>query len=144
MKALILQNKVVQIEANEFPVHPALQWVEIPEDSAIEVRWIYTGSSFIPPPPLAPGTGGAGGSGVGGDMNIGGRGGDGVIGGPGGDGIGNGLNIGGVGGNSVHPVAQPKVTPAQQQPWWRSIGAFAVGIATIIGTLIAVIQWLGD
>jgi len=52
MKALIFDGKVVQIEADEFPVSPALEWVDItgvmPQP---EVGWAYNGVAFIQPPP---------------------------------------------------------------------------------------------
>ena len=53
MKALILNGKVVQIEAAEFPVAPALTWVDITGITpAPEVRWFYDGRDFTAP--LAP------------------------------------------------------------------------------------------
>jgi len=50
MKALIFEDKIVQIEADEFPVASALEWVDIagltPQP---EVGWSYDGVSFAPP-----------------------------------------------------------------------------------------------
>ena len=51
MKALIFENKVVQIAAQEFPVAPALQWIDItgltPQP---EVGWSFDGATFAGPP----------------------------------------------------------------------------------------------
>ncbi len=119
MKALILRNQVVQVTDTAFPVHPELHWIDIPPGVPVAAGWIYTGSSFVEPPPMAPGTGGAGGSGIGGDINIGGDGGSGMIGGRGGDGIGPGLNIGGRGGVAIGS-AQSFPAPAAKTPWWKT------------------------
>ncbi len=52
MKALIFDGKVVQIGAAEFPVAPALQWIDISGVSpAPDVGWSYDGATFTPPPP---------------------------------------------------------------------------------------------
>lgn len=50
MKALLLNNKVVQIEAEEFPVAPILMWVECPDNC--QVGWIYNPQTqeFAPEP----------------------------------------------------------------------------------------------
>jgi len=141
VKALILRNKVVQVAAAEFPVHPELSWVDVPANIPVQPGWIYTGSNFVEPPPIALGTGGAGGSGIGGDVNIGGRGGDGFIGGAGGDGIGDGVNIGGRGGNAmVAPTLSPNRQATEKLPWWRSLWSIAVGVATIVAAVVAVLQ----
>lgn len=51
MKALVFDGKVVQIEAQEFPVATALEWVDITGITpAPEVGWSYDGVSFSPPP----------------------------------------------------------------------------------------------
>lgn len=48
MKALVHENKVVQVEAQEFPVHPSMQWLDCPED--VKTGWSYIDSQFIAPP----------------------------------------------------------------------------------------------
>lgn len=55
MFALVFNSKVVQVEVDQFPVHPSLQWVDI--DSIVptpEVGWGFDGSVFIMPPPSSP------------------------------------------------------------------------------------------
>lgn len=47
MKALIFDNKVVQIEATEFEVHSSLNWVDC--DSSVEVGFVYDGTTFTNP-----------------------------------------------------------------------------------------------
>ncbi len=56
MEALIFDGKVVQIEAQEFPVSPALSWVDINSVTPRpKVGWTYNGVVFTAPPPvLAP------------------------------------------------------------------------------------------
>lgn len=60
MKALIFDSKVVQIEAAQFPVAPALIWVDISAVLPVpEVGWSYDDvtDAFTtppPPPPLPP------------------------------------------------------------------------------------------
>ena len=50
MKALIFDSKVVQIKATQFPVAPALTWVDITEITpAPEVGWSYNGVVFTAP-----------------------------------------------------------------------------------------------
>lgn len=49
MKALIFNNKVVQIEATEFEVHSSLSWVDC--DSSVEVGFVYDGTTFTNPQP---------------------------------------------------------------------------------------------
>ena len=50
MKALIFDSKVVQIEAAEFPVSPALVWVDITlEVPQPKVGWSYDGTIFTAP-----------------------------------------------------------------------------------------------
>ena len=48
MKALVQENRVFQIEENEFPVAPSLTWVDCGDD--VETGWTYDGSSFSAPP----------------------------------------------------------------------------------------------
>ena len=47
MKALILDNQVVQIEEAEFEVHSSLSWVDC--DSSVEVGFVYDGTAFTNP-----------------------------------------------------------------------------------------------
>lgn len=57
MEALVFDGKVVQIEAQQFPVSSALTWVDITGITpAPAVGWSYDGTSFTapPPPPLPP------------------------------------------------------------------------------------------
>jgi len=55
MKALIFEGKVIQIEAQEFPVAPALEWVDIAGIvPAPQVGWSYNGVVFTVPPPTPP------------------------------------------------------------------------------------------
>lgn len=50
MIALVFDGKIVQIEPAEFPVAPALQWVDITGIApAPKVGWSYDGASFAPP-----------------------------------------------------------------------------------------------
>ena len=56
-KALIFEGVVVQIEVVQFPVAPALIWVDIiGVIPAPEVGWSYDGTTFTAPPapPLPP------------------------------------------------------------------------------------------
>tara|TARA_S200002703_G_scaffold39476_1_gene34602 strand:+ start:552 stop:845 length:294 start_codon:yes stop_codon:yes gene_type:complete len=48
MKALILNNKVIEIQKNEFEVAPPLKWVEC--DNTITVEHTYSNNNFISPP----------------------------------------------------------------------------------------------
>ena len=48
MKALILNNKVIEIQENEFEVAPPLKWVEC--DNTITVEHTYSNNNFISPP----------------------------------------------------------------------------------------------
>ena len=51
MFALILNGKVVQVEAVIFDVAPALEWVDITGITpAPEFGWRYDGTNFTPPP----------------------------------------------------------------------------------------------
>jgi hypothetical protein len=47
MKALILSNKVIQIEANAFPVAQPLVWVDCQND--VQVGWTYENNVFVEP-----------------------------------------------------------------------------------------------
>lgn len=51
MKALIgINNKILEVKENEFPVHPSLVWLDCPDDCT--PLWSYDGSQFIEPPIL--------------------------------------------------------------------------------------------
>ncbi len=50
MKALILNNKVVQVEAQEFPVAPSLEWIEAID--GVMPGWGYRDGEFIEPDPI--------------------------------------------------------------------------------------------
>ncbi|HAT1744794.1 TPA: hypothetical protein I8Z16_003035 [Legionella pneumophila] len=48
MKALIgINNKILEVKENEFPVHPSLVWLDCPDDCTPE--WSFNGSDFIAP-----------------------------------------------------------------------------------------------
>jgi hypothetical protein len=47
MKALILNNKVVQTEDQEFPVASPLRWIDCTED--VQVGYTLEGTTFSPP-----------------------------------------------------------------------------------------------
>lgn len=47
MKALIFENKVVQLNDKEFPVHPSLKWVDC--DETITTNHKYENNLFIAP-----------------------------------------------------------------------------------------------
>ncbi len=49
MKALILNNKVVQVEAQEFPVAPSLEWIDAID--GVMPGWGYIDGQFIEPIP---------------------------------------------------------------------------------------------
>jgi len=53
MKALIFENKVIQIEQDEnvFEVHPSMQWVDC--INSVEVDFDYDGTSFSAPAGLS-------------------------------------------------------------------------------------------
>lgn len=42
-------NRICQVEQDEFPVAPPLEWVTCPDDCTTE--WTYTGTTFEPPAP---------------------------------------------------------------------------------------------
>ncbi len=50
MKALLSNNRVVQIKETEFEVHEALTWVDC--DNTVEVGFTYDGSTFTDPTPV--------------------------------------------------------------------------------------------
>ena len=45
MKALIFENKVVDVNENEFPVAPAMTWVDC--DNTVKIGFEYDGTNFI-------------------------------------------------------------------------------------------------
>ena len=51
MKALILENKVVDIQATEFEVAPTMSWVDC--DDTVKVGFSYDGSTFTSNEPTA-------------------------------------------------------------------------------------------
>jgi hypothetical protein len=51
MKALILNNKVVDVKATEFEVHSSMTWVDC--DSTVKVGFNYDGSTFTSNKPTA-------------------------------------------------------------------------------------------
>ena len=44
MKALIFENKVVDVQENEFEVHPSMIWVD--RDNTVKAGFGYDGSTF--------------------------------------------------------------------------------------------------
>ena len=51
MFALVFKGSVIQIETQEFPVAPGLEWIDIfGVTPAPEIGWRYDGASFAPPP----------------------------------------------------------------------------------------------
>ena len=51
MKALILENKVVDVQATEFEVAPTMSWVDC--DDTVKVGFSYDGSTFTSNKPTA-------------------------------------------------------------------------------------------
>lgn len=51
MKALILNNKVVDVQATEFEVHSSMTWVDC--DDTVKVGFNYDGSTFTSNRPTA-------------------------------------------------------------------------------------------
>ena len=49
MKALILNNQIVQVEQKAFPVAPELIWLDCPENCTTE--WSFDGTNFLEPQP---------------------------------------------------------------------------------------------
>jgi hypothetical protein len=98
MKALVEPDgHVADVRETEFPVHPSLQWITIPDGQDVQPGWQFRDGEFHFVR-REHGSGGRGGSAYGGDINIGGGGGDGLSGGRGGNAQGLGLNVGGSGG----------------------------------------------
>lgn len=50
MRALIFNGQLVQVSPLEFPVAPALQWVDAPNDATTETH-IFEGGTVKPKPP---------------------------------------------------------------------------------------------
>lgn len=50
MKALIFQNKVVDITAQEFEVSPSMTWMDAPE--GCETGWVLVNNQLQPPPKI--------------------------------------------------------------------------------------------
>ena len=46
MKALIFENKVVDVQATEFEVTPTMTWVDC--DNTVEIGFNYDGTNFTP------------------------------------------------------------------------------------------------
>jgi hypothetical protein len=46
MKALILNNKVVDVKETEFEVHNSMTWVDC--DDTVEISYNYDGTNFTP------------------------------------------------------------------------------------------------
>ena len=51
MKALILENKVVDVQATEFEVAPTMSWVDC--DDTVKIGFSYDGSTFTSNEPTA-------------------------------------------------------------------------------------------
>ncbi|BAQ85565.1 hypothetical protein [uncultured Mediterranean phage uvMED] len=51
MKALIFQNKVVDVQATEFEVAPTMSWVDC--DDTVKIGFSYDGSTFTSDEPTA-------------------------------------------------------------------------------------------
>ena len=49
MKALIHNDKIVQIAETDFPVAPAMSWVDCPEEAT--TSWKYENGQVLPPDP---------------------------------------------------------------------------------------------
>ena len=47
MRGLVSNNVLIQIEENEFPVHPDLIWVDVPD--GVPVGWNHDGTNFTDP-----------------------------------------------------------------------------------------------
>jgi len=54
MKALILNNKVVEIAETEFQVNGIMQWVDC--DDSVQIEYEYIDDIFVPYPPPLPRT----------------------------------------------------------------------------------------
>jgi hypothetical protein len=51
MKALIFENKVVDVQATEFEVAPTMSWVDC--DDTVKIGFSYDGNTFISNKPTA-------------------------------------------------------------------------------------------
>ena len=52
MKALIFNEKVIQVETESFPVCSEMQWVDITDlDPQPQLGWDYENGEFLAPPP---------------------------------------------------------------------------------------------
>lgn len=51
MKALIFENRVVDVQATEFEVHSSMTWVEC--DDTVKIGFSYDGSTFTSNEPTA-------------------------------------------------------------------------------------------
>ena len=51
MKALIFENKVVDVQATEFEVHSSMTWVDC--DNTVKIGFDYDGSTFTSNEPTA-------------------------------------------------------------------------------------------
>ena len=51
MKALIFENKVVDVQATEFEVHSSMSWVDC--DDTVKTGFSYDGSTFTSNEPTA-------------------------------------------------------------------------------------------
>ena len=47
MKALVLNNKVVDLQENSFPVHESMEWIDC--DNTVETGFTYENGKFIAP-----------------------------------------------------------------------------------------------
>ena len=47
MKALVLNNKVVDLQENTFPVHESMEWIDC--DNTVETGFTYENGKFIAP-----------------------------------------------------------------------------------------------
>ena len=55
MHALVFNKKVIQTEAETFPVHEDLEWIDVTGiDPCPEAGWACDGTVFVPPPPPPP------------------------------------------------------------------------------------------
>jgi len=50
MYALIQDNNIVQVAAEQFPVHPSMTWVECPDDCT--TQWQYEDGQCVEPVPV--------------------------------------------------------------------------------------------
>lgn len=52
MYALVLADKVLQVEENVFDVHPDYQWIKLDGTKPVKAGWSYTNNEFIEPPTI--------------------------------------------------------------------------------------------